>query len=224
MSLSWAQLESTPLLDLVGQGENVHTEFKRLVHSPWKIAKSIVAFANTEGGVILIGVDDDRRITGIHSEKEMLEVIHDAVRFHVEPAVDIETVVEEYRRRLVLLVFIPESTLKPHYHITREDKGKTPGTVTGKQVYTRVGSHNKAASRDRICLMESAERPLKISFGASEKLLLDHLEHHGSITAQEFSTLAGLPLQTALQKLVSMVRAGAIILCSKGQHSYYALP
>ena len=73
MSLTWSQLENAPLLDIIGQGESRNTEFKRLVHSPPKIAKSIVAFANTEGGVILIGVDDDKRITGIHSEKEMLE-------------------------------------------------------------------------------------------------------------------------------------------------------
>ncbi|HHE33181.1 MAG TPA: ATP-binding protein, partial [Chlorobaculum parvum] len=71
------------LLDLVAKGEGISIEFKRLVHSAPKIARSIVSFANTEGGVILIGVDDDRRIVGIQSEKEMLAVIDEAVRYHV---------------------------------------------------------------------------------------------------------------------------------------------
>ena len=134
MSLTWSQLENMPLLDIIGQGETIHSEFKRLVHSPVKIAKSIVAFANTEGGVILIGVDDDKRITGIHSEKEMLEVIHDAVKLHVRPEPYFETEVIEYKKRFVLAVIVPESRDKPHYHIVTEHDRETLKEVTRKKV------------------------------------------------------------------------------------------
>lgn len=44
------------LLDLVAEGEGLRIEFKRLIHSAPKIARSITAFANTSGGVILIGL------------------------------------------------------------------------------------------------------------------------------------------------------------------------
>lgn len=223
MSLTWSQLEDMPLLDIIGQGETRHTEFKRLVHSPIKIAKSIVAFANTEGGIILIGVDDDKRITGIHSEKEMLEIVHDAVKLHVEPVPHIETEVIEYKKRLVLMVIVPESSDKPHYHISTERDNDTLKKVNRKKVYLREESHNKVASPDRVFLMKSAGDPLKLSFGANEKMLLGYLADNTSITAQEFSSLAGIPLQKAMQTLVALVRSGAIKLCNEGQKSYYCL-
>ena len=78
-----SRVEQLSLCELVAEGENERTEFKRLVHSQCKIAKPITAFANSSGGIILIGVDDDKRIVGIHSEKETLEIVHDAVRFHI---------------------------------------------------------------------------------------------------------------------------------------------
>ena len=223
MSLSWSQLEDMPLLDIIGQGETKYTEFKRLVHSPKKIAKSIVAFANTEGGIILIGVDDDKRITGIHSEKEMLEIVHDAVKLHVKPVLHIKTEVIEYRKRLVLMVIVPESNDKPHYHISTERDNDTLNNVHRKKVYLREESHNKVASPDRVFLMESAGDPLRLSFGATEKMLLDYLEENTSITAQEFSSLADIPLQKAMQTLVTLVRSGAVKLCTKGQESFYCL-
>lgn len=223
MSLTWSQLEDMPLLDIIGQGETRHTEFKRLVHSPPKIAKSIVAFANTEGGVILIGVDDDKRITGIHSEKEMLEVVHDAVKLHVEPELRIETEIIEYKKRLVLMVIVPESSDKPHYHIATERNPDTLKELTRKKVYMREDSHNKVATPDRVCLMESARSPLQLSFGTNEKILLGYLEKHATITAKEFSSLAGIPVQKAMQTLVALVRSGAIKLCTEGKQSYYCL-
>ncbi|HED30608.1 MAG TPA: ATP-binding protein [Prosthecochloris aestuarii] len=224
MSLSWPQRNTTPLLELVEQGETRHTEFKRLVHSPQKIAKSIAAFANTEGGVILIGVDDDKRITGIHSEKEMLEIIDEAVRFHVEPRVKPETAVEEFKKRLVLLVFIPESRQKPHYHISTERDRETLKQVIRRRVYTREGSHNKAASDDKICLMRSQSSPIHLSFGRNEQLLFSHLQQHGTITTKEFCSLTGLSRNKAMQTLVSMVRTGTLVLQGTGNKSYFALP
>ena len=223
MSLTWSQLEDMPLLDIIGQGETRYTEFKRLVHSPIKIAKSIVAFANTEGGIILIGVDDDKRITGIHSEKEMLEIVHDAIKLHIEPILRIETEVIEYKKRLVLMVIVPESKDKPHYHISAERDSDTRGKVNRKKVYLREESHNKVASPDKVFLMESVGDPLQLSFGENEKMLLSYLEKNGNITAQEFSSIAGIPLNKAMQTLVSLVRSGAVKLCTKGQKSYYCL-
>jgi len=136
MSLAWPELHNAPLLGIIEQGEGRQTEFKRLVHSPRKIAKSIVAFANTEGGKILIGVDDDGRITGIHSEKEMLEILLEALRLHVAPEVAIETEVVEYKHRFILVVTVPKSPQNPHWHVA--DNKKT--------LYVREGSSNRGVT------------------------------------------------------------------------------
>lgn len=181
------------LHELVAEGENGQTEFKRLVHSPSKIAKPITAFANTAGGVILIGVDDDKRIVGIHSEKEILEIVDEGVKLHIDPEPEIEIYHEEFKRRLVLMVLVPESPDKPHYHIGETTDPRTGKSVTEKRVYTREGSRNRALCDDRIELMQSKKNPLILSFGASEKMLLGYLQQHRKITAGPLRRDGGNP-------------------------------
>ena len=61
------------VLSLIKDREREHIEFKRRVPSPFKMAKEIAAMANTVGGNILIGVDDDGTVAGVsdeHREKD----------------------------------------------------------------------------------------------------------------------------------------------------------
>jgi len=211
------------LLEAVGQGEGLRTEFKRLVHSPAKIARSISAFANTSGGEILIGVDDDGRIVGIRSEKETLEVIDDALRFHIEPVPVMKVHVEEYKRRMVLVLSIPESVDKPHFHVEQVLSRTTAERSVERRVFIREGSHNKAASDDRIVLIQSGREPLKLSFSDRESRLLDYLGEHLRITAPEFADQAGIPVAEARRILVSLVRSGAVRLLTEGNSAAYAL-
>ncbi|HWR00307.1 MAG TPA: RNA-binding domain-containing protein [Chlorobaculum sp.] len=211
------------LLDLVGQGEGLSVEFKRLIHSAPKIARSIAAFANTSGGVILIGVDDDSRIVGIQSEKETLQVIHEALSHHIEPKPDIEVYVEEFKRRMVLLVDIPESPERPHFHIESVICQQSGEKSVERRVFIRDGSHNKAATEDRIALMISTKEPVRISFTDRERRLIDHLAIHERITADEFAEGAGIPLQEARRILVSLVRSGTLRLVTEGKTSFYTM-
>ncbi|MBN1928680.1 MAG: ATP-binding protein [Chlorobiaceae bacterium] len=218
------KITSAPgLLDLVEQGEGPTIEFKRLVHSPPKIARSIVSFANTSGGIILIGVDDDRRIVGIPSEKETLAVIDEAVRYHVEPKPRLEIRIEEFKRRMVLLIDIPESPERPHFHIERVIRRDTGKRDVERRVFIRSGSHNKAASEDQIALMLSAKEPVRLSFTNREKRLLDYLNDHERITAEQFAESACIPMREARRILVSLVRSGALRLVTEGGGSSYAL-
>jgi len=67
--------------EMISAGESTTVEFKRKFTEPEKIAKELTAFANTKGGHLLIGIDDDRRIVGISSEKEiMIDVLYSARR------------------------------------------------------------------------------------------------------------------------------------------------
>lgn len=211
------------LLDLVSQGEGLHIEFKRLIHSAPKIARSITAFANTSGGIILVGVDDDRRIVGIRSEKEVLQIIDEALRFHIEPEPQHEVRFVEFKRRMVLLIDIPESAERPHYHLETlhdRDSGKQ---IIERRVFIRDGSHNRAADEDRIALMLSAKKPLTVSFTDRERRLLDYLHHHERISAEQFAENACIPVREARRILVSLVNSGALRLLADGQGSHYSL-
>ncbi|NTV92518.1 MAG: ATP-binding protein [Chlorobiaceae bacterium] len=220
----WPRPEVLTLSDIIGQGENLHTEFKRLVHSAEKIARPISAFANTSGGTILIGVDDDKRVVGIHSEKETLEIVYDAVQHHIEPSPVIETFIEEFKRRMILKVIIPESPHKPHFHIEEARDPETLKPVGKTKVYLREGSHNRAATEEHIALLQSLRAPVSISFGNQEKKLLDYLKTHTRITAAEYGILADITIHEATATLVSLVRTGTMNLCTEGKSSYFTLP
>ena len=62
-------MRRSELKELIAEGESTTLEFKRKFTSPEKIAKEIAAFANTKGGYLLIGVDDDKRIYGVKSDR-----------------------------------------------------------------------------------------------------------------------------------------------------------
>ena len=63
---------------LISEGEHVHQDFKFAISDARKIAKSLSAFANTEGGRLLVGVKDNGKIAGVRSEEEIYMIEADA--------------------------------------------------------------------------------------------------------------------------------------------------
>ena len=59
----------TDLLEIIRNGENSGVEFKRDVVQNRDLAKELVAFANFEGGIVLLGVEDDGSVSGITRDK-----------------------------------------------------------------------------------------------------------------------------------------------------------
>ncbi len=51
-------------LELIQMGEGLTVEFKRTIDSPFKIAKTLASFANTSGGILLVGIADNRSTVG----------------------------------------------------------------------------------------------------------------------------------------------------------------
>ena len=72
---------------LIEGGEGFTLEFKRRISSPEKIARTIISFANTKGGTILFGVDDDGSIVGVESEKSEVELVEMAGRDFCDPPI-----------------------------------------------------------------------------------------------------------------------------------------
>ena len=74
-------------LDLkrIEEGENLTTEFKREYTE--EVKKTIVAFANTSGGVLYIGVNDDKTIAGIDNPHDTLLQVTNAIRSAIKPKV-----------------------------------------------------------------------------------------------------------------------------------------
>src|SRR5437762_13920518 len=102
------------LNDLIESGENQYVEFKRTFSEPEKIAKEMIAFANSKGGKILFGVDDNKYVYGVESEKGEIELIDMAAKFYCCPEVKFKTEIIHIFRKDVIVIEIPESRNKPH--------------------------------------------------------------------------------------------------------------
>ncbi len=114
-------------------------EFKRDLSSPRPILKTLLAFANTAGGRLIVGMADDRQVIGVEhpldEEERLCSLIADSIAPRLVPNVELMTV--EGKTLLVVEVFL--SGLRPHYL-------KAAGSDKG--VYVRLGSTNRQADRE----------------------------------------------------------------------------
>lgn len=107
------------LFEYLHQGEGGNLEFKQTLNDEYKIAKTLCAFANTSGGVILIGIKDDKTFVGVDPEEEKY-ILEKAAGFICRPPVPLK--IEELylggddeEERVALKITIDESEEKPHY-------------------------------------------------------------------------------------------------------------
>ena len=106
---------------LIESGESQTLDFKFEISDSKKIAKTFVAFANTDGGTLLIGVKDNGSIAGVRSEEEYC-MIEAAAKMYCKPEVGFQTRRWNIDGKTILELNIPKSSQKPHYALTEEKK------------------------------------------------------------------------------------------------------
>jgi ATP-dependent DNA helicase RecG len=138
------------LAEMLAQHEGKTLEFKRDVSAPENLLKTMVAFANGAGGVILIGVEDrTRRVLGIPDPTKTEELLANLVSDCIEPRLVPDVQIVPWRRSYVLAVHVFASSSRPHFL-------KRQGRERG--VYLRVGSTNRRADPAQIDEIERAAR------------------------------------------------------------------
>ncbi len=214
------------LYDLIDSGEGPDVEFKRQFSSPEKIAREIIAFANTRGGYLLFGVDDDGTVVGVRSEKSELEEIEHAARWMIDPPVDIISENVHAGKGLdVVLIRVPESGTKPHTLVEYDSGGKRMKQQSHIG-FVRYEDKSVQASREMMNVMRGqspSSSPLKLSIGYNEKVLFEYLERYGRITVEEFANLVNISKRRASKILVSLVRAGTILIHTYEKTEFFSL-
>ena len=130
-------METIDLKQCIAHGENTTTEFKE--NFDQETIETAAAFANTNGGTILIGVSDKREIRGITVGKETLRDVSNRISQATEPPVVLEIESVDVEGKLVLLIYIAETSIKPV-------------SVRGR-CYKRVGNSNRVMSPQEIAQM-----------------------------------------------------------------------
>ncbi|WP_395808916.1 RNA-binding domain-containing protein [Daejeonella sp.] len=199
---------------LILEGEGVTQDFKKKITSCEKIAKTMVSFANNKGGRLLVGISDDGTISGLKSEEEEKYMITRAAHFFCKPA--LEPVFEEIYidDKVVLVVEIKKSEIKPHYALGEDKKW---------WVYIRINDKSVLASKIVVDVLkkENNEQGIFLEYSSKEKALLEYLDKNERITAKEYSLMLNLSRRTTYRILINLVLSGVIRLHTTEKEEYY---
>jgi predicted HTH transcriptional regulator len=207
------------LNEIIENGENQKVEFKRKFTEPDKIAKEMIAFANSKGGSLIFGVDDDRTVVGVESEKGEIEYIDLAAKHFCEPVIKYGIDILHIYKKDVIVVNISESRKKPHRLI---EDGKN---LNGEQrVYIRLNDKSVLASKETIKVLKNSSPeapPMIFGLGEREKELLEYLNENERITLKELKEMFNISKRRASRMLVNLVRANLIRLNNYEKEDFY---
>jgi predicted HTH transcriptional regulator len=203
------------LKKLVSQGEGLTLEFKRKASFPEKIVREMIAFANTKGGILLVGIDDDGGIPGLKHPEDDSHVLKQALK-KCKPLLAVnETFIPVGPSRTVIQYEIPESKRKPHY-LVRDEK---------QESFVRVADKSIQASREMREIVKRSQhrKDIRFHYGEHERMLMQYLDINSSITLQEFRKLSGLKKFYASRKLVLLVLADVLKITPHERGDLYSL-
>ncbi len=137
----------TELLRLIRGGEDTYLELKVKLSNSERIAQGIVALANTDGGTIIFGVNDQLRIEGVSNpewvQQELIRICRDEIVPPIVPMID--TIAFDSGKRIVALDI---------------DGKRRPYRTRDGRFYLRFGAEKREVSRDELSVWLDELRPL----------------------------------------------------------------
>lgn len=185
-------------------GENLYTEFKHKINFPEKIAREIVAFANTKGGQLFVGIDDNKTIFGLKNADEevfaLKNVIKKFIKFDINYSI---STIKINEKKAVLLVDIQENSQKPNYAYAYENQKNAIA-------YMRVADKSVQASQVVIKILElqSKDTQIRLNFGDMQRKIVAQIDSNGYVTVKSLAEKELISIHTASEKLIEMVLAG----------------
>ncbi len=203
-------MDRQELARLVAQGEGPGIEFKRKVRHPDKIAREFVAFANSQGGLVIIGVEDDGTIYGCKDAEGEGYVLENYLAEHVTPKLEYSrTDVSITSNRKVLVYRVMDGAEKPYRLSLLDESGEAR-----KYGFVRQADMSIRASREMMQVLrtQKQDRGVSIAFGDQERALLAHLETHADITLDFAQKLLRTNRRKTSGLLILLTRAGLLRL------------
>lgn len=127
------------------------------------LCKEIIAFANTKGGTIYIGYDDESNLIGVENAKNELDKISNMIADSIDPNLIMNITMEiiEELEKEIIVIKVLKGTKRPYY---LKSKG-----MTSEGVYIRCGAVNKQATRDDIINMMMEDNSVKFEDNISKE-------------------------------------------------------
>ena len=190
---------------LIRQGEGQYVEFKKKANHPEKIVREVVAFANTEGGHLFIGVDDDGNISGLKYPEDEEFILSKAIRELARPAIDFEVALVKVREDVQILHYvIEEGKQKPYFSFLHKKHR------IGRS-FIRVDDQSIQASYEmRQILKREDASSMPIVYEEKVDVLFKYFNNHSGITLTKYMEISGLDKKLASNKLINLALSGAL--------------
>jgi predicted HTH transcriptional regulator len=200
---------------LIKKGENLRLDFKFEISNAKKMAKTFSAFANTSGGILLIGVKDNGKISGIKSEEEAY-MAESAAHVFCKPAVIFQLKKWEIEGKSVLEIEVPVSKNRPHF--AKDENGSWIA-------YVRVDDQNLKANSILVNVWkgEGKKSGIWLNYGKEEKALIDYLSEYPTISLSKFIKIAKTNRSRAERILVNLILMKVIELETTDKAVYFKL-
>lgn len=208
--------ERNRIESLLAQEEGKTLEFKENCRSLSKIVQTVVAFANTAGGVLVIGIRDrTKEVVGLPDPLADEEKLANAFADSIQPLLIPEIQISAWRDRELIIVSIPHA-LRPH-HV------KSEGIEKG--VYIRLGSTNRRAGPE---IIEEIRRLSRNTFFDEQPCTEVNSEAVDFRAASEFFSEVSRPLNEARMMTLGLLvnrggknfpTRGAILLFGKNRRA-----
>lgn len=186
------------LLGLISEGEHSQQDFKYKVQDAAKLARSVSAFANTDGGRLLIGVRDDGNISGVRSEEEIY-MMHAAAYKYCKPESKIGFETFHAEGRTVVIATIPPAVRKP---VCALDDGR-------RVAYVRIADENIVASPVHLEMWRQEQMPQTLMhYTDTEQHLLSIMKENPPLTLNRLVRLSRQGRHHVIGTLARLIRYG----------------
>ena len=182
---------------LIKEGEHQQQDFKYRVSDALKLAKSVSAFANTDGGRLLIGVRDDGYMSGVRSEEEIY-MLHQAAYRYCRPEASIKFDTYHVEGRTIVVATVPPSGRRPICVVDKEDKPRA---------YIRIADENIVASPVHLAIWREAQNPqgAMMTYTETVRKLLAVMEGQ-RLTLNQIVKRSGIARHKVIALLARLIR------------------
>ena len=207
---------SEHIYDLIKQGEHQTLDFKHSITDSKKIARSLAAFANTNGGRLLVGVRDNGSIAGVKSDEEFY-MVQAAADLYCKPNISFETNTCQLEGKTVLEIIIPK--------VDSDQLIAAPNKEGVYRVYIRVNDQNFIVNNIYLKAWNKKKfgKGVLIRYNEEERLLFEYLEHNKEITFSKFCKIARLSKFKAEKILINLIVLELIEVVFTENQTKYAL-
>jgi len=208
-------MASRYIQELIEQGEHQQLDFKFEINNAKKIARTLSAFANTDGGKLLIGVKDNGKIAGVRSEEEY-HMIEAAAQMYCKPEMSFDTRRWNILGKTVLEVDIRQSENRPCMALSEDNRWLA---------YIRVDDQNLLANKVllKVWQKEKRKKGIFIEYSRTEEILLDYLESNPEISISKFCKIGKITRNMAEETLAKLISLELIQIEMNEKGATYSL-